>query len=116
MQPARATKPTNVVTVLDGTAEAQSWVDILVVQARSGVGDWPHAHPVIPPSQITMPELDSAIGRFFVMDGRPWSVPSDGYPPLDPPGRPVADPHGGDPGNRGTRGHNLLHSLLGDFH
>jgi hypothetical protein len=116
MQPVRATKPTNVVTVLDGTAEAQFWVDTLVAQARSGAGDWPHAHPVIPSGQITLVELHSAIGRYFVMDGRPWSVPRDGYPPLDPSPLPVADPHDGDAGNRGTRGHNLLHSLLGDFH
>ncbi|BEL04395.1 hypothetical protein Q0Z83_025860 [Actinoplanes sichuanensis] len=116
MQPAQATKPTNVVIVLDGTTEAQSWVDLLVVQARSGVGGWPHAHPTIPPSQITVSELNSAIGRFFVMDGRPWSVPGDGYPPLDQPGHPVADPGAGDPGNRGTRAHNLLHSLIGNFH
>jgi hypothetical protein len=116
MQPARAAKPTNVVTVLDGTAEAQSWVDTLVAQARSGTADWPHAHPAIPPSRITLSGLHAAIERYFVLDGRPWSVPRDGYPLLGLSPHPVADPHGGDSGNRGTRSHNLLHSLLGDFH
>ncbi|HWS38057.1 MAG TPA: hypothetical protein VN408_35645 [Actinoplanes sp.] len=116
MQPARVTKPTNVVTVLDGPEEAQSWMDTVVAQARSGTGDWPHAHPIIPPGQITVSELHSVIGRFFVLDGRPWSVPGDGYPPLDLPLVPIDDPNGADPGSRGTRAHNLLHSLLGNFH
>jgi hypothetical protein len=120
MQPARATKPNkpsgSVVTVSDGTAEAQAWVDTLVARAQTGAGDWPHAHPAIPATRITLSQLHFAIEHNFVVDQRPWKVAQDGYPPLDPSPSQLTAGRGDDPGSRGSMSHNLLHSILGDFH
>ena len=123
MRPARATKPTKPttptdgpVTVSDGTAEAQAWVDTLVAQARSGTGDWPHEHPAIPATRITLAQLHLAIETCWFVDQRPWSVQRDGYPPLEPGSSRLTAGRGDDPGNRGSMSHNLLHNILGDFH
>ena len=120
MQPARATKPTKPtggpVTVSDGTAEAQAWVDTLVAKAQKGADDWPHPHPSVPATRITLSQLHVAIEHNFVVDQRPWSVERDGYPPLEPDPSQATAGGDEDPGNRGSMSHNLLHSILGDFH
>ncbi|MFI7547877.1 hypothetical protein [Actinoplanes sp. NPDC049599] len=120
MQPAKDTTPMppsgGPVTVVDGTAEAQEWVDTLVAQARTGTGDWPHKHPAVPAARITLAQLHVAIEHNYFADGRPWSVERDGYPPLEPGPAGLGARPDEDPGNRGSMSHNLLHSILGDFH
>jgi hypothetical protein len=117
----------NPVVLVDGTAEAKAWLGDLVAQARGGLGDWPHPHPAIPAARITLAQLHNAISANYTVDGKPWSVAQQGYPPLQggPPsvaavagGGPtdVAAVHPPDDPSKGSSSHNVLHSILGDFH
>ncbi|MEU4624777.1 hypothetical protein AB0G04_32995 [Actinoplanes sp. NPDC023801] len=105
-----------IVLVSDGEPVDQRFVDLLVTAGQSGEGDWPHAHPRIPRSVITRAQLWRAVAENFRFDGEPWSVPDHGYPSLvGPPATSVVDPPPEEP-NRSSVSHNLLHSILGDFH
>jgi hypothetical protein len=93
----------------------QGWLDAVVEAARKGApGDWPHAHPDLPSTEITMATFKRAVEANFESSGEPWSLERHGLPPL--PGED-ADHKAGDPDpNKGSSYHNLMHSLLGDFH
>ena len=65
---------------------------------------------------MTRARLWQAVAGNFQFNGAPWSVPEHGYPALvGPPMTSVAAPPPSDP-NRGSMSHNLLHSILGNFH
>lgn len=110
------------VVVIDGTPEAQQWLDTFIHAAQAGTpGDWPHPHAGIPGRRIKMSDLVAAIAMNFADADGAWSIADRGFPP--PPGgevsvsagaanapRPPEDP------SKGSAYHNLLHSLLGDFH
>ena len=106
------------VVVLNGVPADQQWMDQVTASARKGGDDWPHPHQSLPTGQVTQVELYKLIAAAFAVAGRPWSVATDGYPPIDgavsaiAPPPPTDDP---DP-SRGSSMHNLLHSILGDFH
>jgi hypothetical protein len=101
--------------------EAGAWLSGLLETAVSGTGTMPHPHPDIPAAEITFEQLCRAIADNYSINGRPWSVPEDGYPPV--PGvsmrgetESARSTEHDDPGTLGSAGHNLLHNLLGDFH
>jgi hypothetical protein len=107
----------HLVLVSDGQPEDQQWVDAFIASAQSGAGDWPHTHPDIPRTSVTVDRLWKAIADNVQFDGVPWSVAEQGYPPFagTEPAMIVSPPPPGDP-NRGSVSHNLLHSILGNFH
>lgn len=112
-------QPTNQVSdviVVDGTPQAQAWMDAVVTSARAGGTDWPHPHDKIPRGRVTLERLHATIAAQFNRDGRPWKVEVDGYPPVTGEIATAAarEPHE-DP-SRGSAMHNLLHSILGNFH
>jgi len=112
---AAATDHKRLVTVTDGSADAQAWVDALVAAARDTIGNWPHPHTDIPRQQITIAKLWSAIEGSFAADGNPWSIARLGFPILPNlswPGGRKPDP---DP-NTGSIVHNAMHAAFGDFH
>ncbi|MFD2767971.1 hypothetical protein [Micromonospora eburnea] len=110
------------VLVTDGTPDVQQWLDKVVDAARLGTpGDWPHPHTEIPRAVITLDRLAKEIAVCFAFAGVPWSLAEDGLPPL-PGAQPgstselaARDPGHTDP-TKGSAYHNLMHSLLGDFH
>jgi hypothetical protein len=105
------------VVVSDGGPEDQQWMDAFVASAQSGAGDWPHTHSSIPQASVTLDRLWTAIADNVQLGGAPWSVAELGYPPLTgtEPAMIAAPPPSDDP-NRGSISHNLLHSILGNFH
>jgi hypothetical protein len=120
--PAVETTPRkHLVVVVDGTEEIQKWLDEIVAAARrGGPGDgWPHPHPDIPHGQVTVGQLAQAVEKCFAVEGRPWSVVRQGFPPPpgDTGGRAPSDGGGSvNPRPRNSDFHNLMHNLLGDFH
>lgn len=106
------------VTLIDGSPDAQIWVDALVVAAQQGVGNWPHPHPDIPRRSITLAQLWDAIENSFTVGGEPWSITAFGFPPLPtlPPGARVGDREPDPPTNNGSLLHDAAHAVLGDFH
>ncbi|KXK60751.1 hypothetical protein AWW66_17255 [Micromonospora rosaria] len=106
---------TSAVVVVDGTVEVQQWLDDVLAAARLGSpGDWPHSHSDVPRATVTLDEVAKAIGACFTADGVPWSVALLGLPPL--PGEPFPVLAGTHHPAKGSAYHNMLHSLLGDFH
>ncbi|MFG1610286.1 hypothetical protein [Actinoplanes sp. NPDC049265] len=107
------------VIVGDGGPADQQWMDAFIMSAQSGAGDWPHGHPDIPRTTVTRDQVWLAIAENVQIDGGPWSVAELGYPPITGPSSPMLaarprPPH--DDPNRGSVSHNLLHSILGNFH
>lgn len=113
-------QPTNQISdviVLGGVPGDQHWMDQVTSAARKGAGDWPHPHEPLPRGHVTQAMLYKLIATQFAVDGRPWSVATDGYPPIDDAESSIASPPSDDPDpSRGSSMHNLLHSILGDFH
>lgn len=112
---APATEHQRLVTVTGGSADAQAWVDALVVAARDMIGNWPHPHPGIPRQRITIAALWAAIESSFTSDGKPWSIVEYGFPTLPNlswTGGRKPDP---DP-NNGSILHDAMHAAFGDFH
>jgi hypothetical protein len=110
-----------VVTIVDGPPDAQAWVDALIQNARTGLGNMPHLHPDIPAAQITLPDLWRAIEANFASGGETWPITVLGFPPLDGFGGGSSSAMRGGDGtpddpNIGSASHNVLHALLGDFH
>lgn len=102
------------VTVVDGSPDAQVWVDALVAAAQQEVGNWPHPHLNIPRQQISLAKLWNAVERSFTLDGRPWSIVMYGFPRL--PNLPHTGGKPADPDNDGSMLHNATHLAFGDFH
>lgn len=87
-------------------------MDAVVEAARQGApGDWPHAHPDLPAAQVPLATFLQCVADTFTVEGRPWSIARDGLPPL-----PGEDGPPGSVPNSGSKFHNLMHGLLGDFH
>ncbi|WP_158277821.1 hypothetical protein [Pseudosporangium ferrugineum] len=117
MQNTEIAASARLVLVDDGGPEDQQWMDQFIASALSGEGDWPHAHPGIPRTVVSLDQVWRAIAANIRADGEPWSVRELGYPPL--PGTvpaSIAAPPPPDHPNKGSTSHNLLHSILGDFH
>jgi hypothetical protein len=98
----------HLVTIQGASAEVQGWVDAFITSARTGTGDWPHAHSTIPMTQVPLATFTHA------MEEIGWALTADGPVERTPAPGPVLDPVP-DP-DKGSAYHNLLHSLLGDFH
>lgn len=100
----------HLVTVLGASEETQQWVDAFIAAAQAGAGDWPHPHPDIPPTVIPLEVFQAAIeagGLGVIAEQRAGGGAAQA--------RPATDPAPDDPSKGGTY-HNVLHSLLGDFH
>lgn len=94
----------HVIFVVDATAPVQRWVDDFIVQARAGApGDWPHPHPHIPNGRCTVAQFNEALAE-------------NGLPPLGELDFGTSLPSVSDGPNKGSKLHNVLHRLLGDFH
>ena len=103
------------VTVIDGSADAQIWVNALVAAAQEGVGNWPHPHLDIPLQRISLATLWKAIEDSFTANGQPWSIVVLGFPQL--PNLPPGTGREPDPDdNNGSMLHDAMHAALGDFH
>jgi hypothetical protein len=105
----------------DGSTAAQHWLDQAVQAAVAGSpGEWPHAHSQVPSTNVSLSTLVHAIENSFWVGNQPWSVVTMGFPP--PPGAVIGptqlagDPPPDDDMSRGSMYHNMLHSLLGNFH
>jgi hypothetical protein len=94
----------HLVTVIDASPGVQDWVDQFVASARAGTGGWPHPHDGISRTTIPLARFDAVMAE--VGWARTASGASSGPVPLSP----VPDP------NQGGVYHNVLHSLLGNFH
>jgi len=105
-------------SIVDAPDDVQQWVDALVEAARVGGGEFPHPHPDPPSRVLTLADLLHAIERTYSFGGVPWSIVERGFPPIDGTAALPAIKHDDDPvwPNSGTSAHNLLHSMLGDFH
>ncbi|WP_203786893.1 hypothetical protein [Paractinoplanes rishiriensis] len=90
----------HLVTVVDAAPAVQAWVDQFIASARAGTGDWPHPHGGIEQTFIPLARFDA------VMAEAGWARTAEGTVPMSP----VPDP------DKGGIYHNVLHSLLGDFH
>ncbi|GAB2961827.1 hypothetical protein GCM10027280_58310 [Micromonospora polyrhachis] len=126
----QSTDLVRVVSIVDAPDDVQQWVDALVEAARVGEGDFPHPHPDPPSRVLTLADLLHAIERAYSVGGVPWSIVERGFPPIDGmaatdvtvvierTAAPATIKHDDDPvrPNSGTSAHNLLHSMLGDFH
>jgi hypothetical protein len=99
----------HLVTIQDASAEVQAWMDAFVDSARTGTGEWPHAHPVIPMSFVPLATFTHA------MEQVGWGLTADGPVERNPTPGPVLSPVPEDP-DKGSTYHNVLHSLLGNFH
>jgi len=98
----------HLVTIQGASAEQQNWVDRFIGAARDGTGDWPHAH-----SHITLTVVPLAT-FVHAMEEAGWQLTADGPAERNAqPGTTVSPVPGP---NQGTTYHNVLHSLLGDFH
>jgi hypothetical protein len=100
-------------SIVDAPPSVQQWVDVFIESAVAGTPQtsWPHAHPDVPVSTLSLKDLWMHIEEVFTLNGHPWSVLAMGFPPpVDKPDVP-----GVTPGDRGFY-HTLLHRMLGDFH
>jgi hypothetical protein len=103
-----------ILTIANAPPGVQEWVDAFVEAARAGApGDWPHPHPEVPQKTVSLEALWRRIEENFGSAQGPWSVVANGFPPT----LSVAEQRKGEPDpSKGSSYHNLLHSLLGDFH
>jgi hypothetical protein len=98
----------HLVTILDASAEVQHWVDQFVAGARAGAGDWPHQHADIGLTVLPLARFTA------VMAEAGWQITADGsVERSSDPGVPLSPTPGP---SQGSTYHNVLHSLLGDFH
>jgi hypothetical protein len=95
----------HLVTILDAPPAVQHWMDAFVAAARTGTGDWPHPHGGIPLTVVPLQTFDDVMTQvgWARAAGGPESTDGVTLPPVPDPGR-------------GGMYHNVLHSLLGDFH
>ena len=98
----------HLVTVLDAAAETQHWVDQFIESARTGADGWPHPHTEITLTVLPLSKFNQA------MEAAGWQLTPEGTIERgSQPGAPISpipDP------DQGSTYHNVLHSLLGDFH
>jgi hypothetical protein len=115
----QAVNQRRILSIVDAPADVQQWVDSFIESARIGGGAaWPHPHPFMPTSTRTLGSLVASIEANFSRNGTAWSVVDNGFPPsTDLPVLAVAAQPSDEPApNVGSAYHNLLHSLLGNFH
>jgi hypothetical protein len=93
-------------TIIDAPAGVQQWVDAFVASARAGTGEWPHPHPTVPMTTVSAATFAQCVEKYL---GEAWWIVAPGSPERKPAPIPT-DP------DSGSAYHNLLHSLLGDFH
>ena len=89
----------HLVTILDAPPEVQHWTDQFIAAARAGTGAWPHPHDGIPMTVVPLATFDAVMAQVG-WARTPAGVPADPFP----------DP------NDGSRWHDALHGLLGNFH
>jgi hypothetical protein len=108
--------------VVDASDELQEWVDALTTSAMRGGPDWPSpSHAEMPTRVATVAAVWRAIEDNFENQDERWSVATLGLPLLEIEGRTfgvtaTSGILGAENPNSGSRWHNSLHSLLGDFH
>lgn len=102
------------VLIVDAPPEVQSWVDSFIISAHTGAGNFPHPHPDIPAATLTLAELEQVVRT--ALGSLPWGEGAAISGGEVGAARPHHDPeHDTDP-STGSAYHNLLHSMLGDFH